>query len=122
MIHKFAVDFYDYHPGNKRNKVHVEIPRLATLYDLEISDDTVRNCIAKGAGLKKAEKHPPPARKTLVTIFFTMVSDHYEYKTNDNKSTVFKDVKDDAESVGINISSEEVKKWLKEGKTLKVPK
>lgn len=119
LIFKFAEDYYGYSCHKKQNKVHVQISNLAELFDLSITDDTVRRCIEKGAMLEKSEKYQYPSRKSFLIIFYIMARDHYSYNPHMGENQIYEDIKDDAESLSICISSKLIKKWLNEGDALR---
>lgn len=61
----------------------------------------------------------PSERKSLLKLVFVMAVDCYGYDPNDKKSPVTHDILEAASKADMSISSDTVRKWLKEGATLR---
>lgn len=61
----------------------------------------------------------PSERKSLLKMIFVMAVDCYGYDPNDKKSPVTQDILEAASKADTSISADTVRKWLKEGATLR---
>lgn len=63
----------------------------------------------------------PSERKTMAKLIFTMAVDGYGYDPNQKKSPIPTEIMAAAAKVDIAITEDTVRKWLKEGASLRTP-
>lgn len=81
------------------------------------------NVIRKGNNLKPVNlpKENQKAIDSLLKMVITMATTGYRYDPKDKKSGTTGEIVNDAESLGINIDADTVRKWLKESAQLLPP-
>lgn len=68
---------------------------------------------------EQGEKINPAALKSLLKLVYVMAIKGYSYNPDDSKSSVPREIEEDAASLDISITDETISKWLKESVKMK---